>query len=459
LVGLPFRFIFGEIRGGWLPRWQKICLPAYFARLDEYGSLDLRSTSSEELLRIVENLAQGVAEVWHALALASGSVIPLQRVLENAFWPTVRDEFDTDYLILLRGFSTEILDEQDSLYQVAREASASPAVSEWLDEHPLGELLDENYTDGMLSDFRQLFLNHLDKYGHQIPSLDFAFPCLAEDPNQLSIALRCYMDPSARSTQSIIKETEAEREAATQKLRDMLNPVKRTLFNSVLGRAQDYVVAREKIVFYLQMAWPIFRKVLLEIGNRLSDVSTVERADDVFFLTFEEVSRHCASQKQRSSCVVEVLARRRLWQTRRSFNAPTSIPPADDAAWRKAMRWPINLREIGTRSEQDKVVLLGTPASPGQVRARARILAFPSEFARLTQGEVLVTVATTPSWTPLFSRASAVVTDVGAVSSHSSIVAREYRIPAVVGTQQATRVIRDGQFVIVDGTTGKVFLD
>ena len=123
------------------------------------------------------------------------------------------------------------------------------------------------------------------------------------------------------------------------------------------------------------------------------------------------------------------------------------------------MRWPVNLRDLGIGLEQDKHVIVGTAASPGRVRGRARVLGFPSEYTRLEPGDVLVTVATTPSWTPLFSKASAVVTDVGAVTSHASIVAREYRIPAVVGTQQATRIIRDGALVTVDGSAGRVYLE
>jgi phosphoenolpyruvate synthase/pyruvate phosphate dikinase len=73
-------------------------------------------------------------------------------------------------------------------------------------------------------------------------------------------------------------------------------------------------------------------------------------------------------------------------------------------------------------------------------------------------GDVLVAVATTPAWTPLFAMASAVVTDIGGPLSHSSIVAREYGIPAVMGTGMATRRIRSGQTITVDGDAGKVEL-
>ena len=123
------------------------------------------------------------------------------------------------------------------------------------------------------------------------------------------------------------------------------------------------------------------------------------------------------------------------------------------------MRFPVDLRNLGYRTENGRRVLVGTAASPGRVRGFARLLDSPADFARLHHGDILVATATTPNWTPLFARAAGVITDVGAITSHSSIVAREFGIPAVVGTQQATRTIIDGDLVTVDGSAGRVFLD
>ena len=103
-------------------------------------------------------------------------------------------------------------------------------------------------------------------------------------------------------------------------------------------------------------------------------------------------------------------------------------------------------------------MLRGIGASAGQVTGTARVLAGPADFARLQPGDVLVASITTPAWTTLFAMASAVVTDVGGPLSHSSIVAREYGIPAVLGTNVATRRIPDGARVRVDGEAGTVTL-
>jgi pyruvate,water dikinase len=103
-----------------------------------------------------------------------------------------------------------------------------------------------------------------------------------------------------------------------------------------------------------------------------------------------------------------------------------------------------------------RAAIVGHPASAGQATGPVRILTGPHDFTSLAEGDVLVAPATTPAWTPLFARAAAVVTDGGTLAAHASLVAREYGIPAVVGTGNATRRLRNGQRVTVDGTTGTV---
>ena len=101
----------------------------------------------------------------------------------------------------------------------------------------------------------------------------------------------------------------------------------------------------------------------------------------------------------------------------------------------------------------------GVAASAGKVRSTARLLANPREASRLQLGDVLVMRATDPGWTPAFSLISGLALEVGGQLSHGAIVAREYGLPAVVNVPEATRRIRDGQTVTVDGTAGRVYLE
>ncbi|HEU4407540.1 MAG TPA: PEP-utilizing enzyme [Polyangiaceae bacterium] len=454
---LPPRFLFSELSGGWVDRWERRALPAYLGRLDAYRARAAAATPARALLSTLDELALDVAEVWYVLSLASGGAAPLMQFLRGACGRPMGDVLGDDHLVLYRGFRTKAVEAQQSAFRLVREALASPKIVAWLEENPIDVLVGGAPDDAALAPFRGRLLDHLEAYGHETGSLDFIEPTFAESPGPLAIALRCYMSPSAADPGESVERLAREREEATAKVRARLTGPRRALFDALLARAQRYAVAREDAVFFLQMGWPVFRRVLLELGRRLAADDVLDAPDDVFFLTAGEL-RDRATATSGGSLAAAVAERRELREARRSLAPPVRIP-AEAAAWERSMRWPINLREIGAKTERHRSVLVGTAASPGRVRATARVLGFPSEFRRLRAGEVLVAVATTPSWTPLFSRAAAVVTDVGAISLHSSIVAREYGIPAVVGTQQATRAIRDGQVVTVDGTAGKVYLD
>jgi phosphoenolpyruvate synthase/pyruvate phosphate dikinase len=115
--------------------------------------------------------------------------------------------------------------------------------------------------------------------------------------------------------------------------------------------------------------------------------------------------------------------------------------------------------ETQRHNEPTGAILSGFAVSPGRVSAPASVIHSPSDFSRMEPGTILVCPTTTPAWTPLFSQASGLVTDVGGVLAHGSIVAREYGIPAVLGTGQASQRIRHGQSVTVDGDRGEVLLE
>jgi rifampicin phosphotransferase len=186
---------------------------------------------------------------------------------------------------------------------------------------------------------------------------------------------------------------------------------------------------------------PIFRRALLETGRRLSPVGVVDEPSDVYHLRLEEVegiaevSRIDPAKRHR----LHDLMRRRALRREELAGVPLIdpnlvFPPLEDA----------------------DAVITGTPAGGGRVSGAVRMLHEPREFGTLQQGEILVCPATNPSWTPLFQRAAAVVVDSGGIASHAAIVAREYGIPAIMGTGRGTSVLINGQQVSVDGGSGRV---
>jgi pyruvate,water dikinase len=144
-----------------------------------------------------------------------------------------------------------------------------------------------------------------------------------------------------------------------------------------------------------------------------------------------------------------------LREARKRLRPPPVVPPDH-----KLQFGPIDISAWQTqrRNEPTGAVLEGFAVSPGRVSASASVIHSPADFSRMEPGTILVCPTTTPAWTPLFSQASGLVTDVGGVLAHGSIVAREYDIPAVLGTGVATQRIRSGQRIRVDGDAGIVTL-
>jgi phosphohistidine swiveling domain-containing protein len=179
------------------------------------------------------------------------------------------------------------------------------------------------------------------------------------------------------------------------------------------------------------------RLTLRERGRRLAAAGIIEQADDVWYLTFAELRSPPAD-------MTATVARRREERTRLGA---IRLPAMFDGHWEPEAG-------IADRLESGASIT-GIPASPGVVRGPVRLLSADT-LADLEVGEVLVANTTDTGWTPLFAFAAAIVTDVGAQISHAAVVAREYGIPAVVGTRTATRCLRDGQQVEVDGAAGTV---
>jgi pyruvate,water dikinase len=198
---------------------------------------------------------------------------------------------------------------------------------------------------------------------------------------------------------------------------------------------------------------------MLEFGRRLAAAGVLDRADEIFYLNFDE-TRTTAEALPRLDKRHVVAGRRAEMEYFRGVLPPPALgepppgPPPVDPLSRAINRF----FGFGTPSPSpaDPNVLKGNAGSPGVARGPARVVHSLAESGKLQAGDVLVAETTMPAWTPLFATAAAVVTDTGGVLSHCAVVAREYRIPAVVGARTATSLIHDGQLLEVNGSTGVV---
>jgi len=279
---------------------------------------------------------------------------------------------------------------------------------------------------------------------HAVASLDWSFPTHGE-----TVGGPPDIGAPARRARLVAEREELERQA-----RKALPSAEARRFDRVLTEAQRAAALREEQVADLTLPWPFFREALRRIGETLVARGILSTSDDVHFFRRGELD--LALRVDAPSFIDEVKDRRALWARQRRLCAPIVLGTLP--------RMLVSLLGAADRALRDPAdsapeAIRGTPASPGRAVGRARVIRGMADFSRLEPGEVLVCAVTTPAWTSLFARAAAVVTDVGSPSAHASIIAREYGIPAVVGTGDATRRIFDGQMVTVDGGAGLVIPD
>jgi pyruvate,water dikinase len=316
-------------------------------------------------------------------------------------------------------------------------------------------------------------------------NLDFVSPVPADDPSPLLETVKFYLRGHGNDPHERQRLSAARREEETSRMITRLGRVRGAGFLRLLRWAQNAAPIREDALADVGLAWPLIRRMLLELGRRLVDSAVIAAPADVFWLRHQELGSAVefglaaprageapgspkskgipeptgapaavaitgADRPVRADAVEE---RKMIWRGQAKAAAPQMLP---QSRW---MERTFGSMMPARSQDQPGDIIKGTGASSGRVSAPARVLSGPQDFARMVPGDVLVARITTPAWTSLFAMASAVVTDVGGPLSHSSIVAREYGIPAVLGTGVATQRLTSGQRIRVDGDAGTVTIE
>jgi pyruvate,water dikinase len=445
------------------PRWRDESLPSYRARIDYWKSLDLAGVADEELLRGIRELAYEDANYWFAAAVPLG----LARITDSAL-----DAFLKRLAArqggangprptsgaYLWGFPSKTVEAQVQLEAIAKKILGSDPLRDEILETPASNMLQmlAAHPEGqsVLADLQ----DYLDAYGHQVYNLDFAAPTLADDPVPVLLSLKTAVQHPERDARARQAQLAQERDVLVTRTEQSLNPILRPVFRRLLNWAQRYAPIREEALFYVGAAWPALRRSALELGQRLTAAGSLNAADDVFFLRTAELASASAARADglgRPELAKLAQERRTLREARKRLDPPIVVPPDGRMKF-----GPIDLAmfEPKTRVASTGPTLEGFAVSPGQVTAPASLIRSPAEFDQMTPDTILVCTTTTPAWTPLFAQAKGLVTDIGGALAHGSIVAREYGIPAVMGTGAATQRIKNDQRIRVDGDAGTVTL-
>ena len=226
--------------------------------------------------------------------------------------------------------------------------------------------------------------------------------------------------------------------------RKLKNPIKRLIFNKLLIRSQKGAVFRENIKSEVIRLIAVLRQLLLELGNRFANQGLLDETDDIFFLEFRDIIQ-IAKGRHKLNIRQIVTTRRREYKRWQSITPPKVVVGEYD---------PDSF--VPEVVDADVDVLKGWAVSSGVAAGKARVILRADTDEQVLAGEILVAPFTDPGWTPYFLPAAAVVMNQGSLLSHGSIVAREYGIPCVVNVGPATRIIKTGQLIQVDGNNGVV---
>src|ERR1039457_2960592 len=209
----------------------------------------------------------------------------------------------------------------------------------------------------------------------------------------------------------------------------------------MIDRVRTFIGYREYPKYGMVSRYFVYKQALLEEAERLVQAHVLREKEDIFYLTFRELHNVV-----RANQVDDQLIHERK-DAFRSYQAltPPRVLTSDGEVIAGAYR----------RDDVPTGALVGLPVSAGIIEGRARVIHDMAE-ADLEAGDILVTAYTDPSWSPLFVAITGLVTEVGGLMTHGAVIAREYGLPAVVGVEQATRLIRNGQRIRVHGTDGYV---
>jgi pyruvate,water dikinase len=445
-------------------RWAEEARPHYANVVAAWAARDTEITPATDLLAGAGEIVKAAAN--HYVNIQTG-IIPVstlsEAVFTNVYNRFIKRKGDPPALAFLLGFDSAPIQAEKSLYDLASWTRTQPELAGYL-AHASSKDIAAAYASrtepsAVVESWRQFtgrFARHLDCFGHAVYDLDFASSVPADDPEPLLKALKYFLSGEARSPYERQAAAALAREQATESLLARLKGLRLRLIRPLVRTAQRYAPLREDALADVGLGWPQLRRMLREVGRRLAAAGAIAQPNDVFCLTYEEAeaAARALDAGHPSQDYAAVVANRRATQDiERRVTPPVALPIKGGA---RLLGIDFSRWMPARTSQRAGKVIKGVGASPGRVTAVARVIHGPEEFNQMQPGDILVAKITTPAWTALFALAAGVVTDVGGPLSHSSIVAREYHIPAVLGTGVATERIRSGERINVDGDAGEV---
>jgi rifampicin phosphotransferase len=448
-------------------RWEQEHLPALKKHLQRLGELEaaVGSATGSTTAALIDEAQAIHRDLWTIhFRIALPMLLAMQ--LYDEFYADLFGGTDGDAHALLRGVWSESVKAGLGLHDLAT-AAKDLGLESIFRETPSDRLLVTLESSDAGQDMLARLGEYLQVYGLRQDLFDLGTPTWRELPHLALSSVRTYIltgrDERAEY-EAIARSADNAVSAAREQLASYPEAV-RSQFEGMLQAGRTASFLQEEHNFYIdQQGLSRLRLFFLGVGGALAGSGILERDDDIFMFTIDELRdlvTNTGGASRADDARALVRARREELQIARTLTPPPFIgepsdePPPDNPSARALGRFFGGPPQHAEATNE----LKGNAGSRGVATGPARIARTLEEATAVQPGEILIAVTTMPAWTPLFGIAAAVVTETGGPLSHCAIVAREYGIPAVVGAHGATSAIADGQRLTVDGGRGIVTLD
>ena len=428
----------------------------------------LSGRSASDLLADLRGFMEIRCSRWNDAALAdAGSMVcygVLKRLLARGLPEGDGDAVHNTLLKALPDLVSGI--PPLKLWDLSRRIRADADLNRLFATGTAAGILDALASDSRFADFNAALRRYLDEWGFRCSAeLMLTVPSFQEQPAPVIDLLTSYAALDAPSPADQLKRQRAERLAETARVLRVLRSRRLTrrlpglsmspIVRIVLRWTQRSIQLRERARLKQALLYSRLRRIALALGERLSEGGRLDRPDDVFFLTFDEIDALACGHAMFPDHVRPLVALRR-----QAHDTLCDLRPPD-AMWLASGEYLPHVpgsRQRESVASAPPASLAGVGACGGSSTGRAAILTDVTQSHRIARGDVLVTSQTDPGWGPIFPLIAGLVVERGGMLSHGAIIAREFGIPSVVGVRDATRLIPDGCRITVDGDRGLVHL-
>jgi pyruvate,water dikinase len=354
-------------------------------------------------------------------------------------------------------------DSLKALWEMKEYIKGSPELTEFI-KKPTTEIMASISSVPNGGALLQKVEDYQEEYGYKsVFPHEYIHKTWKEDPTPIYEALRIYVAEDYDFSKAYENCKAEQKKAIAEMLRKVKDSSKRENLEKAMNLAIHMAPLTPDHHFYIDQAcYARMRLMFLELGKKFIAEGIIDDPEDIFMFEYEEIRRIAfnheafdskALVKKRRSEMAEAARR-----VPREWYGTATHWHVYEEPYKSLWGWPYKFdREMELKKETEAAgSLKGLPASPGVAEGIARFVASPAEFDKIQNGDILVCKTTNPAWVVSFSKIAGLVTDTGGALSHPAVVSREFGIPAVTGTSKATRVIKSGMRVRVDGSAGMV---